>query len=865
MPGTFRYRFVLFFCLLYTFTLSNSSAHAERLELLQGTTRDLAAVQGSKEIKARGEVAINAAAIRQLFGSQIIADDDEVALSFRRYAANNASSKSRDISFSSTDARGAIFRFGTDATQTELFAAVKFGSRVLIRSIEIETKSGTPTVESYRISFDMPQSDVDTVNARIVLLEEKPISKHDAIKVDASSIKPEESIRGTPGSAGGGMSSLLAGGILTSPTVDVLVAYTTMTKNHFGSQVETEMEIMLAIEVANLALSRSNVAHRFRLVHTMEVADAGLEINDMHAALNRLTSADDGIADEVHVARNQYGADIVSAITITSDPGASGVGWLWDDLDGLLSTIIGSMRAFSISQISRGLFILAHEMGHNLGLMHEPQHSDYPGMFSYSYGRSGMLDFCGGHSSGCPANFGTIMAYQGNKVWNFSNPQVSIAGYPSGSQSTHNNAATLNESMPAASKWRSAQVPTQPSTIGPWMQSASTGLAGHIEIEWQADPLATGYLLYRSTSGYSYCAEEDLVIEHAITEPRFEDNTSGPTDYYYTVRALHGFDRSECSPNIVHGTSVALEEFLAASQGMYDDRVSVTWNVNEGYWTRLKIYRTPSGTNCTCIGVPKATLLSGVSHWDDVTVSPSQFYNYCAKAEHPVTSWISTYLWSPCSYQRAGYAASLLAPTNFSASDGLFNNRVRLSWTPSHGAADGYRIYRSMFNSGQACEAGTGVTTFEIAGASTSSYDDSTVQLVGVPYYYSMRAKSGTALSPNCTSIDSGHIAGLVPPASVTASNGAYENKVGIVWWNVPAVSGYRLYRNSDCSGTPLATFGVGQLIHWDYDVTYPNHYWYSVRSFNQSGTSACSLADEGWLAAPPLQFSINSRAASRQ
>ena len=100
--------------------------------------------------------------------------------------------------------------------------------------------------------------------------------------------------------------------------------------------------------------TRINLVHRYQTGY----ADSG----DLGSALSRFTSKGDGAADEVHGLRDQYGADV--AILLTGSGNYCGVAWLYP----------GAESAFGVvaQNCATGYYSFAHEIGHNLGLLHAP-------------------------------------------------------------------------------------------------------------------------------------------------------------------------------------------------------------------------------------------------------------------------------------------------------------------------------------------------------------------------------------------------------------------------------------------------------------------------------------------------------------
>ena len=238
-------------------------------------------------------------------------------------------------------------------------------------------------------------------------------------------------------------------------TIDVAVFYTPAGRRRKGGTpgaIEAAIDLMIA--EANQAFETSGVHHRLKLAERSEVAYT--ETGNAGIDLGRLADPSDGHMDEVHALRDRVGADLVHLIVDTDD----------------VAGIAGVPGAFSLS-VGGGVF--THELGHNMGLLHERyQVHHYEGGVSphpaYGYVNQRALT-AGVAPPSLP--WATIMAYGtqcgdayiacGRGGFRFSNSRQSYngdpLGIPYGAGETGVNgpadaAAVLNATGPAVALWR---------------------------------------------------------------------------------------------------------------------------------------------------------------------------------------------------------------------------------------------------------------------------------------------------------------------------------------------------------------------------------------------------------------------------
>ena len=250
-------------------------------------------------------------------------------------------------------------------------------------------------------------------------------------------------------------------------TFDVMVVYTPAARAAAGGTTAMQALIDLAVAETNTAYSRSAVIPRLRLVHQEEVSYS--ESGDFSTDLNRLTNPSDGFMDNVHTLRNVYGADLVSLII--EGTSLCGLGWL-------MTTESNSFQTFAFSVVARicatGNFTFGHELGHNMGLQHDRMDAPSDGVFPFSHGYvdipNSFRDIMGVQPASCP---GCI------RIQNFSNPNVTFNGHPTGvsqaSPDSADAAASLNATRFTVANWRSEVAGAIVAAVLPGSRSVQVG------------------------------------------------------------------------------------------------------------------------------------------------------------------------------------------------------------------------------------------------------------------------------------------------------------------------------------------------------------------------------------------------------
>ena len=182
-------------------------------------------------------------------------------------------------------------------------------------------------------------------------------------------------------------------------------------------------------------------------------------------------------------------------------------------------------------------------------------------------------------------------------------------------------------------------------------------------------------------------------------------------------------------------------------------------------------------------------------------------------------------------------------PTGVSASDGTYEDKVRVTWN-AVGSATGYQVWRNVSNS-------TSSASNIESGITSTQYDDTSVS-AGQIYYYWVKATNSVGVS-GFSNADTGYCAqdGSAPsaPTGVSASDGTYEDKVRVTWNAVGSATGYSIWRHT-ANDSDSASQIAGNVTTTTYDDSsaWPGWtYYYWVKATNSAGASGFSDGDSGW------------------
>ena len=289
---------------------------------------------------------------------------------------------------------------------------------------------------------------------------------------------------------GTGSSTLAAGDNIVQ---DLLVVYTANSAARYGA-ASLESMINSAVQSANQAYINSGVGITLNLVALKQVSLS--EGSSQLATLEALR-----VNSEVANLRQQYGADIVSLVGENGDNCGQGY---------VMQSVSTGHAAYAFSSVNSGCLSnqsLAHEVGHNQGLMHDRASSPYGGSYPYSYG----YRVCRTDGTG----FRDIMSYPCDgapRVLLFSTPYKTYNGWEAGiayetnaansaeNVRSLNNTATTVASFRGSTSGGATTPPAAPSGLA--VQSAAYN---QVRLAWSDNSSnESGFKLERSGDGATF-------------------------------------------------------------------------------------------------------------------------------------------------------------------------------------------------------------------------------------------------------------------------------------------------------------------------------------------------------------------------
>jgi subtilisin family serine protease len=264
-----------------------------------------------------------------------------------------------------------------------------------------------------------------------------------------------------------------------------------------------------------------------------------------------------------------------------------------------------------------------------------------------------------------------------------------------------------------------------------------------VALSWIESDYSTYYQVFRSPINSAETATQ-LTPDSSINS--FDDTTAEPgTIFNYWVKACSA---SGCSDFSIPGTGwrgytvIPPPSGVSASDEEFNDKVRITW-YGVGGASHYQVFRNTTNSPSEAVQLNPDPL---VSPYDDTTSIVDTPYYYWVKACDDSTC--SDY----SSYDIGSKSSTTInAPTSVSASDGVYKDRVRITWNTVADATQ-YKVFRNTSN--------TTNGAYEFPDVITElSFDDLTAT-PGTVYYYWVQACNISGCS-DYSANDSGYVQSL--------------------------------------------------------------------------------------------------------
>lgn len=348
--------------------------------------------------------------------------------------------------------------------------------------------------------------------------------------------------------------------------------------------------------------------------------------------------------------------------------------------------------------------------------------------------------------------------------------------------------------------------------------SASDGTyTNKVRITWITANDATGYQLFRNTINSS----NDLPVFATTTATNYDDNSaSAGSNYYYWVKATNTAGASEFSSGDVGYSAIPLTggiQFTMVATSVNENAGSVYLTVTRTGGSAGAARAICATTNGTAIADTDYTTTIEMLNWTDGDDDSKTFFVPIINRSGTQTSRVFTVslIWASGVFLGSSTSITVTitdvlsapsVPTDVSASDDTYTNKVRITWSAVSNATS-YRIFQSTSNNSASAN--------QIGTATSTTYDD-TAAVAATTYYYWVKAVN-TAGASDFSASDTGRRAPtvLAPVASsvVSASDGTYTDKVEVTWSTVSEATSYEVWRstvNNSNSAIKLAEVAPG-------------------------------------------------------
>ena len=226
-------------------------------------------------------------------------------------------------------------------------------------------------------------------------------------------------------------------------TLDLLALYTPRARVGAGSAQAMRLVLQSSVDMTNTALINSRIDARVNLAAVREInySETGSSRDDLVWVRRD---------PKVAALRQAMGADLVTLFVETMND-ACGIGYIMNGR--ALSPSFAGFAFNVVRRICAPNYVLAHELGHNLGAEHDPVNGEPPSAASFPWSYGHFVD----------GSFRTVMSYntecpsQCPRAPHFSNPDVSWQGLPTGIAGERDNHRTINSTRVITARFAASQ------------------------------------------------------------------------------------------------------------------------------------------------------------------------------------------------------------------------------------------------------------------------------------------------------------------------------------------------------------------------------------------------------------------------
>ncbi|MAS91857.1 MAG: hypothetical protein CMO55_01575 [Verrucomicrobiales bacterium] len=367
-----------------------------------------------------------------------------------------------------------------------------------------------------------------------------------------------------------------------------------------------------------------------------------------------------------------------------------------------------------------------------------------------------------------------------------------------------------------------------------------------IDVTWQPVPGASEYWIFRRAIGPppNALVPVGTTVNTLFTDP----DITFLGEFRYHVVAVDGSRSSNLAgdaPGLISDRPPIIR-YLDTSALV--DGIQVNWEEGDSRAHTVRILRSETERLEDAVEMAVIDELFWPSthpYWsqfswidEDVEVGRAYYYWITSENENGVGG--------PYPARNPGMTFSIAArsPSDLSATDGAFDDRVELSWAVSK-TATSYRVLRNTTDSVVYAET-------LAAGLQETRFSDTTA-LPGISYYYWVRGEND--FGGGETRAERGHIRSNLPvePNHVWGTFRTFHEKIVIQWEEIPNATSYDLYRSESRIENMLALVrsNISGARADDVPPETEKTYYYAVVAKNEFGESRFSTLGKGMRSDP--------------